>query len=354
MEQGINKTLRVFQTEINSAMEAYFEGQAINNLPTHSKQALEFLRDFSKRPGKRIRGALAMTGYKMFGGSDNKAALDLAVAIELIQNYLLIIDDVMDRSISRRGEPTVHEQYLAELEKDLSESEARHLSNMLGISVGVVAQHLAAELLSSLDVAPDRLQKAQQLFQANILATCYGQIEDLFNSKERKIDEKSIIEIYTLKNSYYTFINPLQIGATLAGADEKALRAIKNFGIHAGVAFQLQDDVIGMFGDEKKTGKSSMDDLREGKMTVLIHHALDSTDKTQSQTILKALGNKDLTSEYHREVKNILESLGSRGYVSSMAKREAQKASQLLDVFGESEEKKFLQNLLVFIIERES
>ncbi|HSX24165.1 MAG TPA: polyprenyl synthetase family protein [Candidatus Saccharimonadales bacterium] len=348
------ETLAVFQKDINRAMEAYFEANGSHEMAPHSLQAYKFLREFSSRPGKRIRGALAMVAYKMFDGPDHRTALNLAIAVELIQNYLLIIDDVMDRSEKRRGAPTIHEEYLKVLPKNFAGPEARHLSNMLGVSVGVIAQHMASELLASQDAPPANLRQMQMLFHKNILATCYGQVEDLFNNAMQDAAEDAIIRTYILKNSYYTFINPLQCGAALAGADDKTLALISRFGIHAGVAFQLQDDIIGMFGDEKQTGKSAMDDLREGKMTVLIHHGLANGDKEQVANIRAALGNSGLTAEQHDRVRATLKAIGSYGYVADMAKHEVAEALRILGAFKSRPGYEFLRGLLDYIIEREN
>ncbi len=348
-------TLKAFQNEVSGAINAYFAANHAQKAAPNGIQAYELLREFTQRPGKRVRGILAIVAYEMFGGTSHKTALDMAVAIELVQSFLLIIDDVMDHSKTRRGGSTVHEQYFEQLAKDFADPKARHLSNMLGVSVGVIAQHMAAELLANLDGSATDLRRVQTLFHKNILATCYGQIEDLYSdATQKRSKEDEILQIYALKNSYYTFINPLQTGAALAGASENDLSIMNKFGIHAGVAFQLHDDLIGIFGDENKTGKSNMDDLREGKMTLLIHHGLTHGNQKQAAAIKAALGNDKITNSQHLSVQTILQEVGSRQYVTNMAKQEVDKALGVLAEFKHYPRYDFLTELLKYMIEREN
>ena len=111
MDNSLKKQLGAYQDEIQTAMDAFFVEYDTKDLSAYGLQAWELLTEFTKRPGKRIRGSLCIHTYKMFGGSSSDEILKVAVAIELIQNYLLIVDDVMDRSMKRRGKPAIHIKY---------------------------------------------------------------------------------------------------------------------------------------------------------------------------------------------------------------------------------------------------
>ncbi len=350
-------SLGLLRQDIDKRMAEYFQsGQAglgISMSP-EGKQAVRLLEEFSCRPGKRIRGALAVIGYEMFGGTKRQNALDLAVAIELVQNYLLIVDDVMDRSLSRRGGATVHQQYLHTLTKKYADKDVEHLSNMLAINVGLIAQHMASHILSGIQEDAERLVRLQALFHKNIAATGYGQIDDLFNDAGNRPDEAAIRRIYALKSSHYTFINPLQAGACLAGARDEDLEGFYEFGLHAGVAFQLKDDIIGMFGEEADTGKSTLDDLREGKVTLLMLHVLAHASVSDKQIVQAALGNDRVTQEDHEAVKAILRSCGSLSYVEDEARNEA--AAAIAALKGQPTWPQpymtFLEDLMHYILER--
>lgn len=349
--------LKELQTEINQHMEEFFESADAKlciAMTSHGEDALDKLRTYSALPGKRVRGALAIIGYEMYGGTSRKSALDLAVAIELIQNYLLIIDDVMDRSPTRRGADTIHMQYQCEMRDDHDHSDAQHLGNMLAINIGLIAQHLASDILARLDEEPRNVLSAVSLFHRNIAATCYGQIEDLYNDALKKVDEEAIRRVQTLKNSYYTFINPLQVGAALAGKNGTELKQIYDFGIPAGIAFQIRDDIIGLFGEEEDTGKSSMDDLKEGKMTLLMYHALTKGTDQQVAEVQSALGNLDVTEAQHQRVNQIVKDTGGLEHAMDAAREHAEIAR---DVIAGSEwpddAKSFISGLMDYIIERD-
>jgi geranylgeranyl diphosphate synthase, type I len=330
---GMPNELKTLRAEIDTQLEAYMlelPAKLGFVISSDGEQAMRLLQEFALRPGKRIRGALAMVAYKMFGGTKRQTALDLAVAVELAQDYLLIVDDVMDRSQTRRGRATMHRQYRDALKQDQALSDIEHFSDMLAINVGLIAGHLSTRILSEINDNPRRLVQAQQFFQTNIAATGFGQMDDLINQAKGHFAIADIQRMYVLKSGYYTFVNPLQIGAVMAGAEKPDSEALQSFGEYAGLAFQLQDDLLGMFGDEEVTGKSSMDDLREGKMTVLMRHALDHAEPDEAQQLRKALGDKGVARPQYERVCKILIDVGSRDYVVQEMAKATQSALKVL------------------------
>lgn len=347
--------------DLRAEIDAHIAAR-LNTLPVdlgvdvsaNGEHVYELLREFALRPGKRIRGALGMVAYDMFGGKNHQAALDLALAVELVQNYLLIVDDVMDRSELRRGGQTVHRQYQDLLQREYASPSHEHLGNMIGVNVGLIAQHLAVLVLSSIDEAPERVLRAERIFQTNIAATGFGQMDDLLNEAGQLLTLDDVRHMYMLKSSYYSFVNPLQLGAVLAGAGDEVLAPIKQFGEYAGVAFQLQDDLLGMFGDEQATGKSNLDDLREGKMTLLMRHALSHANPTELKVLQNALGNKAVTPAQHAAVQAVLVRLGSRDYITQEAQTAAQAARDVLATqTWDASGKEFLVALMDYIVVRE-
>lgn len=353
----ITTKLLPLRSAIDARIEAYFRelpSQLGYGISQNGELMLDRVREFALRPGKRIRGALAIIGYEMFGGTRQQAGLDLALAVELTQDYLLIVDDVMDRSDQRRGGQTVHRQYQRMLERDYPTRHPVHMANMLAVNAGMITQHLAAQVLSEIDEAPARVVHASQLFQTNVMATGFGQLDDLMNEAGQALDLDGTRRMYILKSSYYSFVNPLQLGAALAGADEAQLLPLRRYGEQAGLAFQLQDDIIGMFGDQNATGKPVMDDLREGKMTFLMRHALAHANDEQLQTLQAALGNPDVTPAQHVVVCALLEQLGSREYVAAEARKAAQAGLDVLaaQTDWDKSARAFLTELLEFVVSR--
>ncbi len=293
--------------------------------------ALQLLAEFTSRPSKRLRGMLAVIAYEMFGGANHLVAIDLALAMELAQSYLLIVDDVIDHSLTRRGGPTVNREYARMMHCDYPGKSLRHEADMVAIVIGELAQHLASAVLNGIDAPAARIIKVEQLFHTNLAATGHGQIDDLLGSLGQPHNIAETLAVYLRKTCYYTFINPLQTGAALAGAGKNDLAVLYEFGKYAGIAFQLQDDDIGMFGDERSSGKSNLDDLREGKMTVLVRHALTHANETELAVLGSALGNRRVTREQHKAVQAIFERVGSRAFTIKKIRWANAKAKMVLN-----------------------
>jgi geranylgeranyl diphosphate synthase type I len=322
-------------------------------LSDHSREALEHLVEYSTRAGKRIRGSLAALTYDTAAGTFHaEQAIQLGVVLELMQNYLLIVDDVMDKSVLRRGQATVHELY-RELTADFG---GEHEANMLAVNIGILAQHLANLLLSTIDVPKERLDQAFRVMHTNIAATGFGQLDDLYQQPGRDVSAEDIARKYRLKSSYYTFINPLQLGLVMAGVvDEDNMQACVDFGEPAGIAFQLHDDYLGIFGEHSKTGKPALDDIREGKYTLLMHYALEHAHPHDKARLKIILGKIDADEADLNHVQDILESSGAKAYSQAQAKAQVDKSKEALnnDEFGDEQFRETLAALVDFSVSRE-
>ena len=344
--------LEVYRENINAGILNYFEAEASHfeiNLDEREQHCFELLKDFCTRPGKRFRGALTLFSYEYFSkNKNNPSSIYAGIAVELVQNYLLIVDDVMDKSLTRRGKPTLHK--LLESEKGLDE----HTAGMLAINVGLLAAHMANHCLSLVDEDSQNVKAALAILNKNVGTTVYGQIDDLYNTAIHS-DEPQIMRLYEMKNSYYTFINPLQIGAVLAGqSGQQTLEELAAIGRPAGIAFQLQDDLLGMFGDEEVTGKSSSDDLREGKFTLLILQALNLANAADKNKILKALGNQAVQPDEVQAIKKIIEACGARQAVAAKAEKYSKETKQLLEKSQilDKQAKNFLSSAVEYVTNR--
>lgn len=353
--QPFTQIIKDYRSKIDGGLADYFNSSQAKlglDLQAHEQEAFNYLREFSLRPGKRLRGSLALFAYEYFSGKDSAPVINAAIAVELVQNYLLIIDDVMDHSTSRRGQPTVHE-LIGEKLGDID----GHLAGMLAINVGLLASHMAMTTLLRLNEPASNLNEAARILQRNIGITCYGQIDDLYNDLLNDADEAQIIRLHELKNSYYSFIGPLQLGAAMAGAgNDKAMKEIERIGLPAGVAFQLHDDILGLFGDEKSTGKSTMDDLREGKFTLLIRYTFERATKNDAATVRRVLGDKNLTREDYQAVKEIVERCGALAAVADRAAHYSHLAKEAVTsstIFNE-QSKKFLLDLIDYVVSRKA
>ena len=348
-----NVSLQSYRDSINVALEKFFSDLPALldlDLSQQSLDALEKIREYTLRPGKRIRGLLASFAYDYATKQQyGTAGIQAAVALELVQSYLLIVDDVMDRSDVRRGLPTVHQLYLAEQaegEKDL------HLANMLAVNTGLVAQHLVNIVLADIHEDPACVQQAVYTLHRNIAATGFGQIDDAFQQVGKPFTEADILRKYQMKSSYYTFVNPLQIGLLLGGViDKNVLTEIEDFGLAAGIAFQLKDDLLGVFGESETTGKPNTDDIEEGKYTLLIQYAIEHAKTDEVTYLKKTLGTPEVSSE---RVQAILKTSGAKQYVEDTIMLYADKAHQAMtkNNFWDAAAKDMLIGIVEYSINR--
>ncbi|MEQ1788278.1 MAG: isopentenyl-diphosphate Delta-isomerase, partial [Acidimicrobiales bacterium] len=245
--------------------------------------------------GKRLRPAFVYWGHRATGAEHDDAVFRPAAAVELLHTFALLHDDVMDRSATRRGRPSAHTS-LAD-----RHARQRHLgdSDWFGISAAVLAGDLtyvwADELFDGTSLAPDAVARARAVFTELRREVIAGQYLDLLLAADSLAVEDGARHVALLKSARYTVTRPLLLGAALAPAAAGAAVAValQGFGDAVGMAFQMRDDVLGLFGDPATTGKSAVDDLREGKRTVLVLRALRLADDPQRAFLRACLGDPD-------------------------------------------------------------
>lgn len=315
-----------------------------------SLDVLESLLALLNRGGKRVRGALAMESYYLHGGTRREVAIGAARVIELVQAYLLIMDDIADNADMRRGGLSTH-AYLSTLHKETQlKGDAAHYGLSQATNAAMLASHQAMSQLVTLS-APDAAKvRATELLNEDIGVTLVGQINDIFNEvAPRRIKREDIINTLTWKTAYYTFVSPLELGACLAGSDGLSER-LRRYALHAGVAFQISDDILGTFGDSFESGKSADDDIREGKVTLLVSHARKHMIDEQTTVFDTTLGNPHATRSECDQIRAIFEATGAREYAAGKATEYANRA---IDALGEVPEP-FLVKLVEFAVQRRS
>ena len=281
----------------------------------------------SSKGGKRIRGALVLLGYQISGGKDLNKVLDAAVAYEIFQTAILAQDDVIDKSLFRRLKPSLYNS-LGGDHKAISET----------ICLSDLGFFICFKLLSALEVEDSSkisgaaLQvKAISLFSQSLTQTVLGQMLDIETPFFKKgFLEKDSLKIALLKTAAYTISGPLLLGATLAGADSKILKQLKVFGDNLGVAFQIQDDILGVFGDEKLTGKPTGDDIKECKATLLISYAQKKGSNEERGILEKNYGKPEVNQKGIEAIKEIFIKTGALDYAKDQAEVYFEKARQAL------------------------
>nr|WP_238558916.1 polyprenyl synthetase family protein [Rhodococcus rhodnii] len=244
---------------------------------------LDALSRFVLRGGKRVRPAFAWTGWVGAGGDPAHDAADAVVSavssLELIQGCALVHDDIIDASTTRRGFPTVHVEYAGLHREQGWSGDPLHFGTSAAILLGDLALAMADDMLRESGIDDAALRRAQPVWSAMRTEVLGGQFLDIVAeaSRDESIDTAYAIDRY--KTAAYTIERPLHLGAAIAGADEGLVASYREFGTDIGVAFQLRDDLLGVFGDPELTGKPSGDDLRAGKRTVLVASALETADR---------------------------------------------------------------------------
>ena len=244
--------------------------------------------------GKRLRPAFCWWGYRGAGGADTEEALRAAAALEFLQACALIHDDVMDGSDTRRGMPSAHHRF-AMLHRG---SEWLGSPEAFGVGAAILLGDLclswADELLLTSGVPAEHLKAAKRVYDEMRTELMAGQYLDLLEQARGGGSVERAMRVVRFKSAKYTIERPLHMGAALAGADAAVMAAYSGYGLPLGEAFQLRDDVLGVFGDPGETGKPAGDDLREGKRTVLIATAMDRATPAQAGQIRRHLGDPGL------------------------------------------------------------
>jgi geranylgeranyl diphosphate synthase type I len=287
--------------------------------------------DMLERGGKRMRGALVMAGYQMCGGTDLTMIARAATAIEMVHAHLLIIDDIQDKSALRRGKPTVHEILRTYHEQQGFKGDAAHTGTSLAINAALTGGYAAQMLVAGLAAEPELRSKAMGIIAHAIMTTAHGQTLDFIQELTGNPTEADIEHTMEWKTAYYSVLNPLCVGMVLAGAGCEDTDAIREYALHAGKAFQITDDVMGIFGTDKLTGKSNMDDVREGKQTLLTLYAATHASKAEQAHLKRCLGDNNLSTSDFAQCAQILRVCGALAHAEDAARQHIAIALASLD-----------------------
>lgn len=265
--------------------------------------------------GKRIRPLLALAGWQASGGeAGTEAVIRVAAALEMFHAFALIHDDVMDSSDTRRGRPTVH-RTLAGTRRDRHDES---FGTSAAILVGDLVFSWSDELLHFAGLSPDQLHDVFPLVSRMRTEVMLGQYLDLQATGELTDDIETTLVVNRFKTAKYTVERPLHIGAALAGAGPQTLAACTAYAMPLGEAFQLRDDLLGVYGDVRETGKSRLDDLRAAKSTTLVALALRACDADQAARLRALVGDPQLDADGLEEILAVFAATGAADAVESM------------------------------------
>lgn len=303
--------------------------------PTHPKELYEPISYLMSLGGKRLRPALVLMATDLFGG-DIHEAISPALAVELFHNFTLMHDDIMDKAPLRRGQATVHAKW----------------SEAVAILSGDVMFVKAYQMM--IQVNPEILSSVLAIFNETAIGVCEGQQIDMNFERRAQVSIPEYLEMIKLKTAVLLG-GALKIGALIGQATEKDAQNLYNFGVNLGIAFQLQDDILDVYGDPEKFGKQVGGDIISNKKTFLLIKALElakgeTADKLNHWLNLKTFDPKEKV----KAVKSIYDSLGIRQLSEKLMNDFAHKAYQALDEIHLAEsQKKTLNDFAALLIQRE-
>lgn len=338
--------LKVFLEVFEPYAKKYFE-KKIQEAKKYSPLIVQFYKDLADftSGGKRLRSYLVSLGYQVASGRQIEQILPISLAFELIHAGFLIEDDYIDKSGIRRGKATIHKKYEKEYGEHYGVSQAMMLAD--------VASFEAYDLISSSSFMDKIKILCLKKFSETLLETVYGESLDILYAYQKTNVDK-IKQMTDLKTARYTFVGPLTLGAMFAGAGSKRLRPLSEYGLLAGTAFQIQDDILGVFGDEKVLGKSVLSDMREGKNTILIYKTREMASIKQRRMIAQLWGKRDGNMRDVGKIREIIESSTARQWCQSeQAKLVGKAKKQVQEITADKNIQKILFQMADFVVGRE-
>jgi geranylgeranyl diphosphate synthase, type I len=285
----MKEELENYIAQINESLKDYYarESQRRDYTSSFYRKIHSNIEDFILTGGKRLRSLLLIIGYIGYSNEKDDAikAIKPAAAVEILHSFLLVHDDIVDKDDMRRGKPAMHTRIAPHIPQGINSPED------LGIIVGDLMMFHAMDLLLESELDPKRIIRASKVMADASISTAIGELYDLLDNNKSltKTEFEHILFVMTYKTSRYTISMPLAMGAILAGSEKKH-EDFEELANLLGVAFQLQDDLLGIFGDVQKIGKSVTTDIEEGKKTVLMKWLYDESNEEEKKFLISHLG----------------------------------------------------------------
>lgn len=350
------KTLAEYKQKVEPELEAFFEKVISENRKSDKNiaDALSHAKKITMSGGKRARAAFMYYGYLAAGGKNKKEMLKASISIELIHSFLLMHDDVIDCDELRHGVKTMHTYYAEAAKKHIKNKDANHFGNSIAIIIGDILGAFGNRVLFEAKFDPKTVVKALRKMQDIVSCTAIGEAQDVYIENKGQATEKEVMQMYENKTAKYTIEGPLHLGAILAGADRNFLQMLSEYSIPAGIAFQIQDDILGVFGQVKKIGKPVGSDVRQGKQTILVAKALKNADRAQTKILKNCLGNTNLTEKDLDQFRQVIVETGSLAYAQKMAEKLIMEAKEKIGRASmQKEAKEFLLDIADYMLNRE-
>ena len=269
--------------------------------------------------GKRVRAYLVKLGYELYGKTAGNETIPVSLSYELFQTGVLVHDDIIDNSRTRRFKPSMHVE-LGDNHDGMSKA----------ICTGDMGLMCALDIIAKSDFPEDVKCKCISHQNRVFVSTIAGELKDIELSACDEYTLEDVIEMYSLKTAQYTISGPLVLGALLSGADSDDIKVLSEFGKNVGIAFQIRDDILGMFGDEEKVGKPVISDLHEGKKTVLSAYFKDNASPDLLKEFYTIYGNSDSGEDGLNRVRIMFVENGALDFSNNLCLSYTDKARKIL------------------------
>jgi len=354
--------LREYKKQVDKKLDIYLKksvekAKKINPLEV---RAIEYIHDFTISGGKRLRPALMYYGFLGTGAKSCEAIINATLSIEMAHSFLLIHDDIIDRDAKRHGVPTLHERYKKFGKLFIKDkNELNHFGNSMAMVAGDMAMFMSNEILFKSDFPAENILLALCKLQEIVYQTIPGEMLDVVMEFRGKATENEVLKMHESKTARYTFEGPLHLGYILAKGKnpslKKELDQLSDYALPLGKAFQIRDDILGVFGEEKKLGKPVGSDIMEGKQTILLIKALQGANRSQRKELKNCIGNKSITKKQIENFKTIIKETGSLDYSKNLSEKlviEAKESLRKANIKNE-EAFRFMDGIADYIVERQ-
>ncbi len=346
---------KLYVPKINEAIKSIFDSKLKTVKNSFLNAYYSELKEYFKAGGKRIRPLLCIAAYNGFKKKNDEKIIFPSIGTEFLHNASLIHDDIIDKDDFRRGNPAFHYRFKRYHEKyELKKMQAEEFGNNIGILGGDSTFFLGLEAYLNNGFELELNMNAIRFYEQVFKELCDGVLieTDMVNQKELNIE--NYIEMVSLKTGAL-IEKSLLIGANYARADDTSKKALSSYGINLGIVFQIIDDILGTFGDQKITGKPTDGDIKEGKKTCLLISAtnrLDNSDKIKLHNLIETT---DMDDESVLEVKKLFEKANVISECQKLANHyfdEAKSALIKLKTVINDSEFEFFDDLLNFVLKR--
>ena len=284
--------------------------------------------------GKRLRPRFCYWGYRATGAKDDEDIIRAAAALELLQACALVHDDVIDGSDTRRGQPAVHRRFAGLHRSSGWYGDPERFGQASAILLGDLALIWADSALTQSGFDAAALQRGAPVWDAMRVEVMCGQYLDVVEQARGGGSVERALRVARFKSAKYTIERPLHLGAALGDASPELMAAFSSYGLPLGEAFQLRDDVLGVYGDPEVTGKPAGDDLREGKRTVLVAYALEGANDAQAEQLRVRLGDPQLDTDGVTVLRDIIAATGALARVEELIEA---RTAEAVDAMQEAE-----------------